>query len=142
MDSEDWGNIPRTHLDHIADIRDWNRLESLSQEVIQDGIEAYFNSFHAQPYALFVQPVDFNSLGTVVLNPMLALSIRCSLHPFWTSKSVLQSATQALSERSWQQLLRLYGEGATDLEYLQGLCLLAQVDFAGMESSALLRNCD
>lgn len=111
-------------------------MESLSQEVVQDGIETYFNSFHGQPYALFVQPVEVNSLGTVVLNPMLALSIRCSSHLFWCNDSVLQNATRALSERSWQYLLRLYGEGAADLEYLQGLCLLAQVDFAGMESPA------
>jgi hypothetical protein len=105
----------------------------MSQEVVQDGVETYFNSFHGQPYALFVHPIDFNSLGTVILNPMMALSIRCSSHPSWSIESNLKSATSALSERSWQHLLRLYGEGTTDLEYLQGLCLLAQVDFAGME---------
>jgi hypothetical protein len=63
---------------------------------------------------------------------MLALSIRCSQQPFWSNESVLGLATRSLSERSWQHLLQLYGQGATDLEYLQGLCLLAQVDFAGV----------
>ncbi|KAG0648866.1 putative transcriptional regulatory [Hyphodiscus hymeniophilus] len=105
-------------------------LDSMSQDVIQDGLETYFNSFHGQPYALFVQPVDYSSLGTVIVNPMLALSIRCSSHHFWSKDSVLRNAIQALSESSWKHLIGLYGEGATDLEYLQGLCLLAQVDFA------------
>ena len=105
----------------------------MPQEVIQDGLETYFNAFHGQPYALFVHPVDLTTLGTVILKPMLALSIRCSRNPFWSNGSILQSATRSLSERSWQHLLRLYGDGATDLEYLQGLCLLAQVDFAGTQ---------
>ena len=65
---------------------------------------------------------------------MLALSIRCSRQLFWSNKSVLGHATRSLSERSWQHLLQLYSQGATDLEYLQGLCLLAQVDFAGVEA--------
>ena len=99
--------------------------------MVQDGIETYFKSFHGQPYALLLRSAGIRSLGVVILNPMLALSIRCSSHPFWSNESVLRSAIDSLSKRSWQHLLQFYDQGATDLEYLQGLCLLAQVDFAG-----------
>jgi hypothetical protein len=62
---------------------------------------------------------------------MLALSIRCSSHPFWVDLFKPRSWMQALTERAWKDLLQLYGDGDTGLQYLQGLCLLAQVDFAG-----------
>ncbi len=107
----------------------------MPQDVVQDGIEIYFKYFHGQPYALLLRSADIRSLGVVILNPMLALTIRCSSHPFWSNESVLQNAVASLSDRSWQHLLQLFGQGATDLEYLQGLCLLAQVDFAGAEFS-------
>jgi hypothetical protein len=104
----------------------------LPHDVVQDAIETYFRAFHGQPYTLLLQSSSIRSLGVVILNPMLALSIRCSSHPFWSDKAALRNAIISLSERSWHHLTQLYGEGATDLEYLQGLCLLAQVDFAGM----------
>lgn len=63
---------------------------------------------------------------------MLALSIRCSSHEFWATQKKVNDWIRALTERSWHDLLNRYGEGDTSLEYLQGLCLLAQVDFAGM----------
>lgn len=103
----------------------------MPQDIVQDGVETYFNAFHGQPYALFIRTADIQPLSPVILNPMLALSIRCSSHPFWSNESILQSTIGSLSERSWQDLLRHYGEGATDLEYLQAICLLAQVDFSG-----------
>lgn len=66
-----------------------------------------------------------------VLHPMLALSIRCSSHPFWKEQPKLNAWIRALTEKSWQDLLDLYGKEDIGLHYLQGLCLLAQVDFAG-----------
>ncbi|TVY28676.1 hypothetical protein LHYA1_G002410 [Lachnellula hyalina] len=93
----------------------------------------YFEHFHAQPYALLCQATTTRataSISPVVLNPMLALSIRCSSHPFWTDPSKLNSWLQYLTDRAWKDLLQLYGDGDTGLQYLQGLCLLAQVDFA------------
>jgi hypothetical protein len=67
----------------------------------------------------------------VVLNPMLALSIRCSSHPFWKDQPRLTKCINDLTEKSWRDLLHMYGEGDVGLHYLQGVCLLAQVDFAG-----------
>lgn len=107
----------------------------LPLDVIEDGIYMYFEHFHAQPYALLCQAntaMMAASISPVVLNPMLALSIRCSSHPFWTDTPNLRSWLQHLTDRAWKDLLQLYGDGDTGLEYLQGLCLLAQVDFAGM----------
>ena len=107
----------------------------LPSDVIEDGIDMYFEHFHAQPYALLCQATTTRataSISPVVLNPMLALSIRCSSHPFWTDPSKLNSWLQYLTDRAWKDLLQLYGDGDTGLQYLQGLCLLAQVDFAGM----------
>ncbi|TVY32428.1 hypothetical protein LOCC1_G008036 [Lachnellula occidentalis] len=104
----------------------------LPSDVIEDGIDMYFEHFHAQPYALLCHATTttISSISPVVLNPMLALSIRCSLHPFWTDPSNVTSWLQHLTDRAWKDLLQLYGDGDTGLQYLQGLCLLAQVDFA------------
>ncbi|PVH75482.1 hypothetical protein DL98DRAFT_593093 [Cadophora sp. DSE1049] len=107
--------------------------EGLPSDVVEDGIVAYFTCFHAQPYNLMYQKSSLGpdcSLDPVVLNPMLALSIRCSSHKFWTDQRKVNDWIRALTERSWHDLLQRYGEGDTSLEYLQGLCLLAQVDFA------------
>ncbi|TVY91264.1 hypothetical protein LAWI1_G004693 [Lachnellula willkommii] len=105
----------------------------LPPDVIEDGIYMYLEHFHAQPYALLCQAntaMTAASISPVVLNPMLALSIRCSSHPFWTDTPKRRSWLQHLTDRAWKDLLQLYGDGDTGLEYLQGLCLLAQVDFA------------
>lgn len=109
--------------------------DGLPTDVVEDGIIAYFTCFHAQPYNLLCQDSSLGpncSLDPVVLNPMLALSIRCSSHKFWTTEEKINDWICALTERSWHDLLQRYGEGDTSLAYLQGLCLLAQVDFAGM----------
>ena len=114
---------------------------SLPADVIEDGINMYFEHFHAQPYKLLCQATTMRtiaSISPVVLNPMLALSIRCSSHPFWADQSKLNSWQQALTEKAWKDLLQLYGDGETGLQYLQGLCLLVQVDFAGMSKHSNL----
>ncbi|KAE8453273.1 hypothetical protein EG329_011340 [Mollisiaceae sp. DMI_Dod_QoI] len=61
---------------------------------------------------------------------MLALAIRCSSHPYWADREKSKRWMQSLTKKSWHDLLHMYGEGHTGLHYLQGLCLLAQVDFA------------
>ncbi|CZT46060.1 uncharacterized protein RSE6_06438 [Rhynchosporium secalis] len=107
--------------------------EALPSDVVEDGIISYFTCFHAQPYNLLCQNFSLGpnrSLGPLVLNPMLALSIRCSTHQYWADERNLHEWNRALTEKAWQDLLHRYGEGDTSLEYLQGLCLLAQVDFA------------
>ncbi|KAI6711761.1 C6 transcription factor [Diplocarpon mali] len=109
-------------------------VEGLASDVVDDGIKTYFMCFHAQPYNLMCQQASLrlsHTLHPVVLNPMLALSIRCSSHPFWSDRSKLNNWIGALTEKSWKELVNLYSEGDTSLPYLQGLCLLAQVDFAG-----------
>lgn len=98
--------------------------------------------FHAQPYNLMCQSASLrtgSNLDPVVLNPMLALSIRCSTHPFWSDQSKVNIWIRTLTEKSWRDLVYSYSEGDTSLSYLQGLCLLAQVDFAGMSNLNRLR---
>ncbi|KAG4434835.1 hypothetical protein IFR05_009674 [Cadophora sp. M221] len=107
--------------------------EDLPSDVVEDGIVAYFTCFHAQPYNLMCQNSSLGpncSLDPLVLNPMLALSFRCSSHNFWADQQKTNDWIRALTEISWRDLMHRYGEGDTSLEYLQGLCLLAQVDFA------------
>ncbi len=121
----------------LKQIIDYSRLvgiETLPEDVIEDGVQTYFKSFHAQPYSLMCRKSSLGAIHEIhsaVVNPMLALSIRCSSHPFWTDRPKVQSWMNILTEKSWRDLLYLYGEGDTSLQYLQGLCLLAQVDFAG-----------
>lgn len=94
----------------------------------------YFKCFHGQPYSLLCQKSligAHQSLSPVVLEPMLALTIRCSSHPFWADREKSKFWIDSLTEKSWRDLLQMYGEGHTGLQYLQALCLLAQVDFAG-----------
>jgi hypothetical protein len=101
---------------------------------VEDGVATYFKCFHAQPFSLMCQQDSRtapDSMSLVVLNSMLSLSIRCSSHPFWADRSTLNRWIDGLTEKSWRELLRMYGESNTNLEYLQGLCLLSQVDFAG-----------
>lgn len=108
--------------------------ETLPPAVVQDGIMTYFKCFHGQPYSLLCQKSLIGAhqpLSPIVLDPMLALSIRCSTHPFWVDREKSKSWIQSLTGKSWNDLLHMYGEGHTGLHYLQGLCLLAQVDFAG-----------
>jgi hypothetical protein len=111
-----------------------NKGDALPLDVIEDGVKTYFTCFHAQPYTLLCQksfPVP-NAIHPVILNPMMALAIRCSSHVYWKDPLLVRKWIQTLTEKSWQELLLMYGEGNTGLKYLQGLCLLAQVDFSGI----------
>jgi len=113
--------------------------ENLPPDVIEDGVKTYFSCFHAQPYTLLCQSSigASHSIHSVVLNPMLALAIRCSSHSYWKDPLLVRKWIHNLTEKSWQELLLMYGEGNTSLKYLQGLCLLAQVDFSGKELNLL-----
>lgn len=109
----------------------------LPLDVIKDGVKTYFAYFHAQPYSLLC-PNLFKvteHISPVILNPMLALAIRCSNHAFWEDPKVVRTWIQNLAEESWKELTQIYGAGNTGLTYLQALCLQAQVDFGSKFSS-------
>ncbi|CZR52279.1 uncharacterized protein PAC_02156 [Phialocephala subalpina] len=133
-----WNNVPgavpnapsRQENDLL---RSLSGAETLPPAVVEDGVMTYFKCFHGQPYSLLCQKSLIGAhrpLNPIVLDPMLALSIRCSSHPFWADREKSKSWIRSLTVKSWQDLLQMYGEGHTGLHYLQGLCLLAQVDFA------------
>lgn len=107
--------------------------ETLPLDVIEDAVKTYFSCFHAQPYSLLCQNLfqDANRINPVILKPMLALAIRCSNHIYWKNPKVVRNWIHNLVEESWQELISMYAAGNTDLTYLQGLCLQAQVDFSG-----------
>ncbi|PBP16908.1 hypothetical protein BUE80_DR012383 [Diplocarpon rosae] len=130
--SKRFGTIEQ-RLEELAASMKHAGVEGLPSDVVDDGIRSYFMCFHAQPYNLMCQQASLqpgHTLDPVALSPMLALSIRCSSHPFWSDQSKLNDWIGALTEKSWKELVNLYAEGDTSLPYLQGLCLLAQVDFA------------
>ncbi|PBP20744.1 hypothetical protein BUE80_DR008302 [Diplocarpon rosae] len=130
--SKRFGTIEQ-RLEELAASMKHAGIEGLPSDVIDDGIRSYFMCFHAQPYNLMCQQASLrpgHTLDPVVLSPMLALSIRCSSHPFWSDQSKLSNWIGTLTEKSWKEMINLYAEGDTSLPYLQGLCLLAQVDFA------------
>ncbi len=129
---------PHTHAPGIEgngnNFRSLSSAEKLPPDVVEDGIMTYFKCFHGQPYSLLCQKSLIGAhqpLSPVVLDPMLALAIRCSSHPYWADREKSKRWMQSLTKKSWHDLLHMYGEGHTGLHYLQGLCLLAQVDFAG-----------
>jgi len=112
-------------------------LDLLPSDVILDGVATYFKCLHNQPYTLFGprNHKDFRrQCGNEILLPMLALSIRCSKHDYWSNRSKMFQTSYMAAEHTWNILQELYWRSKTSLSYLQGLCLLAQVDFASKPS--------
>lgn len=102
-----------------------------------EGVVLYFENFHNQPYPLLSRlssciPQSVAELPPpIVRYPMLALSLRTSSHPFVESRELQQKLVRNLSEAAWQLLTQAYSKMDIGISYFQGLCLLAQVDFAG-----------
>ncbi len=65
-----------------------------------------------------------------VLYPMLAVSLRTCRHPFLRDKKTMVETLDILAAAAWDLLATAYARFEFDLSYFQGLCLLAQVDFA------------
>lgn len=72
---------------------------------------------------------------------MLALSLRVSQHPFLSDRKRSREIINGLTDAAWNLLVAAYASMEVDELYFQGLCLLAQVDFAGTHLLRMNREC-
>ncbi|KAH8884069.1 hypothetical protein GQ53DRAFT_846430 [Thozetella sp. PMI_491] len=103
--------------------------------IVAQGITLYFQHFHNQPYPLFsgkVPEAEFlaTNLPKIVLYPMLTLSLRASTDPLFYDRKARAEMLGLLSNIAWGLLTKAYSSSEFGLSYFQGLCLLAQSDFA------------
>ena len=111
--------------------------QKLPGDIILEGITLYFEYLHNQPYPLLMRmskccPRSTSELPpSIVWYPMLALSLRTSQHPLAGNRERLAKTVNDLSESAWELLMKAYSRMEVDVHYFQGLCLQAQVDFAG-----------
>lgn len=93
-------------------------------------MQVYLNDFHDQPYCVFDRQwllANTDSLSPEVIFPLIALTRRLSIN----SPGLLDGSTGNIcAERAWQILSIKYRDGKTDLSFLQGTFLVAQLDFA------------
>lgn len=97
-----------------------------------EGLELYYERFYCQPCPLLSHLRDDCSSATVappniVLYPLLALSLQTSGRG--TAEDMRFCHT--LAADAWDMLVAAYSSSAFGEDYLEGVCLLAQRDFAG-----------
>lgn len=105
----------------------------LPMDVVMNVVESYFRNFH-QPYRLFSQDEPLEKVAAIppeIIFPMLALTIRVSGHEFFAGPSVRANWTETFTSKAWDLLSDMYKAERLGLSFLQGICLLAQADFAG-----------
>ncbi|KAJ6003370.1 hypothetical protein N7451_005917 [Penicillium sp. IBT 35674x] len=110
--------------------QDFASNSPLSIPLIESEVQVYLNDFHDQPYCVFDKQwllENKDALPQEVLFPLVALTRRLSA----SSPGLLDGSTGNLcAERAWQILSIKFRDGKTDLSFLQGTFLLAQLDFA------------
>ncbi|KAK2594973.1 hypothetical protein QQS21_007331 [Conoideocrella luteorostrata] len=113
----------------------------LPNDVRMQGIALYFEHFHNLPYPLMARmskcpPRSVDEFPpAIVWYPMLALTLRTAKHPFLEllgpgGERQRDFILSDLSEAAWRLVTQAYASMDVDVHYFQGLCLLAQVDFA------------
>jgi len=95
-------------------------------------VRLYFDNLCGKPFPLLYSRYDKDipaaeSIPTLVLYPMLALSLRTSSSDGGTT---IATDLDSLTETAWSLLSARYTGFDIDEDYFEGLCLLAQVDFA------------
>ncbi|KAH7346096.1 hypothetical protein BKA66DRAFT_602766 [Pyrenochaeta sp. MPI-SDFR-AT-0127] len=105
----------------------------LHQAVISEGIALYFSNYCNQPCPILSQFNSFdlsteNPLPAIILYPLLALSLRSSRSTSLGGRQRKRELVETITQHSWNLLTKAYCAFDLDDTYLQGLCLLAQVD--------------
>ncbi|KAM0716422.1 hypothetical protein Q7P37_007867 [Cladosporium fusiforme] len=106
---------------------------SILESTAKDGVSLYFERFQHQPCPLLSHLKGDGARKVppdIVLYPMVALVSMTSKHRLSSDMEQLSCLSQRLAERSWSLLSEAYAECRTDESYLEGLCLMAQRDFA------------
>lgn len=101
--------------------------------MIAEAKTLYFERFPYQPYPLLLPslrdpPDDSAPLPLTIVLPMTALSIRLSNK--YDKKRQLELQEEA-REMAWRHICQHYVNFEFDETFFEGLCLLAQADFAG-----------
>ncbi|KAJ5946944.1 hypothetical protein N7454_003783 [Penicillium verhagenii] len=100
--------------------------------LIVSAVHVYLNDFHDQPYCVFSKEwllENKNELPPEIVFPLIALTRRLSVN-FPDPIEGIPSTSSKCAERAWHLLSVKYCDGKTDLSFLQGTFLVAQLDFA------------
>ncbi|KAI9150694.1 hypothetical protein HJFPF1_10470 [Paramyrothecium foliicola] len=100
-----------------------------------EAVEKYFEHFNNQPYPVLDHlqgrgSFSPNDIPSVVFYPMLALSLRTFDHAMEEQVQAFARTLDILIESTWSLLTAAITRFEFDIHFFQGLCLLAQVDFA------------
>lgn len=103
----------------------------LAPGTVSNGILLYFTNHCNQPYPLLdhlkKEPLA-NQYAPIVLNAMLALTLRRSGQEDLALLGGAVQISDLLARRCWELLVDAYSRFEFDESYFQALCLLAQVD--------------
>ncbi|KAL6709243.1 hypothetical protein ACN47E_001650 [Coniothyrium glycines] len=105
----------------------------LSEAMIAEAIRVYFSEFCDQPCPILSQyrsvgMSEIAPLPDIILYPMLALSIHSSQYKFAKDRIDRRGWLESITKHAWTLLSQAYYDADLGDDYLQGLCLLAQVD--------------
>lgn len=108
----------------------------LPDTLISEGIALYFSNHCNQPCPVLSQFISMdlhtnNPLPSIILYPLLALSLRSSQSTSLGDRQRKREWLDTIAQHSWNLLTKAYCTFDLDDTYLQGLCLLAQVDAGG-----------
>ncbi|KAJ5662935.1 hypothetical protein N7507_003666 [Penicillium longicatenatum] len=123
-------NVAQDDPDQVY--RDFTSNSPISIPLIESEVQVYLNDFHDQPYCVFDRQWLLENKDTLppeVIFPLVALTRRLSVKSPGLPDGTI-SKGNACAERAWQILSTKYREGKTDLSFLQGTFLVAQLDFA------------
>ncbi|PLB53556.1 hypothetical protein P170DRAFT_435157 [Aspergillus steynii IBT 23096] len=112
-------------------------------DFVKSQVEVYLLYFHDQPYCVFSKDwllSRASSLPAEIAFPLVALTSRLSLHPRGIFASNVPTA-EYWAEKAWDTLSTQYRDSQMGLSFLQGTCLMAQVDFADGRAHRAYASC-
>lgn len=117
---------------NTAELNDLLYKSPLTPSFIQSEVQAYLNYFHDQPFCVFSKEwllENAYDLPPEIVFPLTALTRRLSVNtPGMPGQNI--STGKFCADRAWRILTTKYRDGNTDLVFLQGTFLVAQLDFA------------
>lgn len=113
-----------------------NQSSPLPNSLVEQEVGVYLTEFHDQPYCLFEKSWLLENQSTLppeIKYALIAMTRgRSADSPGMPDQDV--SARTFCIEQAWQILSKKYLEGNTDLTFLQGTFLIAQLDLADGKS--------
>ncbi|THC93269.1 hypothetical protein EYZ11_007255 [Aspergillus tanneri] len=138
--SQERESLPRANATGGNPVR--SGCEGLPPDFVKSQVDLYLTFFHDQPYCVFSRDwlqSRADSLPPEIAFPLVALTSRLSLgasEDFGSHVPPPNPASQA-----WEILSNLHRDGKVGLSFLQGTCLMAQLDFADGRAHRAYASC-